>query len=193
MPLQVLLYCHRSNWMDPYFHTTILRKGKQAYCKLRRCVEGTQGITKPRLRLVPWFYIRNIFAEHSPECATYSPHHGPTQPTTLHTPQCLGRGSNHCHTSEGREPLGMDGMLRWRNRNLLICSKLQIALEMQLKIQGEKMELLNAFSYLGRPQCLTQFAIWSCVSCIKLAPLFLYNWGLNLVYIYFICLTHCRY
>ena len=38
--------------------------------------------------------------------------------------------------------------------NLLNCSKLQIALEMQLKIQGEKMELLNAFSYLGRPQCL---------------------------------------
>ena len=36
--------------------------------------------------------------------------------------------------------------------NLLNCSKLQIALEMQLKIQGEKMELLNAFSYLGRPQ-----------------------------------------
>ena len=99
----------------------------------------------------------------------------------------------HCHTYEGGEPVGMDGMLRWRNSNLLICSKLQIALEMQLKIQGEKMELLNAFSYLGRPQCLTQFAIWSCVSCIKLAPLFLYNWGLNLVYIYFICLTHCRY
>ena len=79
--------------------------------------------------------------------------------------------------------------------NLLNCSKLQIALEMQLKIQGEKMELLNAFSYLGRPQCLVlvQFAIWSCISCIKLAPLFLYNWGLNLVYIYFICSTHCRY
>ena len=87
------------------------------------------------------------------------------------------------------EAVGYEG----EEKIALICCKLQIALEMQLKIQGEKMELLNAFSYLGRPQCLTQFAIWSCVSCIKLAPLFLYNWGLNLVYIYFICLTHCRY
>ena len=59
---------------------------------------GYTGFTR-RLRFVPWFYFRSIFAQHSPECATYRPHHSPALPTlhTLHTPQYSGREQSLPH------------------------------------------------------------------------------------------------